>query len=61
MHEVSHQYVADSGVSGEDASNKNDDLVSNDLSEIRIDLTDDLLHMVCIGKPPERNLYIILG
>lgn len=53
MHGVSYKDVADCEVSGEDASYKNDNLVSGDLSEVRIDLTDDLLHMVCIVKPAE--------
>ncbi|KAL1557278.1 F-box/LRR-repeat protein 15 [Salvia divinorum] len=46
LHEVSYQDMADCGVSGDHASNKNDNVVSGDMSEVQIDLTDDLLHMV---------------
>ncbi|KAH6792402.1 F-box family protein [Perilla frutescens var. hirtella] len=45
-HEVSYEDVPDSGVSGEDASINNDNLILGDLLDVRMDLTDDLLHMV---------------
>lgn len=61
MHELDYKDVAETGVSGEDSSNENDNLLSDNISDVRMDLTDDLLHMVCIVKPPEIYLYFIIG
>lgn len=61
VHELDYKDVAETGVSGEDSSNENDNLLSDNISDVRMDLTDDLLHMVCIVKPPEIYLYFIIG
>lgn len=57
MHEPGHEGVVETGVSGDDASNKNDNLLSDDLSDVRMDLTDDLLHMVFICETT-RNIFL---
>lgn len=61
MHEPGYEGVAETGVSVDDASNKDDNLLSDDLSDVRMDLTDDLLHMVFIVKQPKIYYKIIFG
>lgn len=45
-----HEEVAGSSVAGDDARNDNGILKMGDVLEVRMDLTDDLLHMVHIEE-----------
>lgn len=53
--------MPESSVAGEDARNNSDTLVAGDLLEVRMDLTDDLLHMVHFMKSPKRNCHFLVG